>query len=106
MLTNPTSQNNSQSIRDNLSYINDLIIEATNMGMYNIFVDGTYMGSSEATLIRSYGYNVTETNNDFGTYKTYIITWEGLQEEDGLLMTELFSFLTNENGDYLCKELV
>jgi hypothetical protein len=100
MLTNPTSRNSSQSTRSNLSYINDLIVEATSMGMFNTYVDGTYMGPNEETLVRSYGYNVTEINNDFGTHITYKITWE----EDGFLMSELFLFLTDENGDDLCKE--
>jgi len=100
MLTNPTSQNYSDLTRQNLSYINDLIVGATNIGMYYAYVDSRYMGPDEATIMRSYGYGVTQTTNDFGTYITYIITWE----EDGFLMNEIFSFLTDENGDELCKE--
>ena len=100
MLTNPISQNNSNSTRNSLSYINNLIVAATNIGMYYTFVESRYMGQTEANIIRSYGYNVTEVKNDFGTYISYKITWE----EEGYLMNEVFSFLTDENGDYLLKD--
>lgn len=100
MLTNPASQNNTESTRTNLSYINDLIVNSTNIGMYFIFVDGRYMSQTEAEIVRSYGYNVTKINNDFGTYETYKITWE----EEGYLMNEVFSLLADENGDYLLKD--
>lgn len=99
MLTNPTSQNNSNSTRESLTYVNNLIVNATNMGMYHTFVESRYIDESEVDIIRSYGYNVTKINNDFGTYFTYKITWE----EEGYLMNETLSFLTDENGDYLLK---
>ena len=100
MLSNPTSQNYSDTTRQNLSYINGLIVGATNIGMYYTYVDGRYMGPDEVSIVRSYGYTVTQITNDFGTYITYIIRWE----EDGFLMNEVYSFLTDENGDELCKE--
>lgn len=100
MLTNPVSQNNSNSTRQSLSYVNNLIVASTNIGRYFTFVEGRYMGQTEADLIRSYGYNVTEIRNDFGTYVTYKITWE----EEGYLMNEVLSFLSDENGDYLLKD--
>jgi|LauGreDrversion4_2_1035121.scaffolds.fasta_scaffold98855_5 hypothetical protein len=100
MLTNPTSQNYSDSTRESLSYVNDLIVAATNIGMYFTFVESKYMGQTEADIIRSYGYNVSEIRNDFGTYVTYKITWD----EEGYLMNEVFSFLSDENGDYLLKD--
>jgi hypothetical protein len=100
MLTNSTSENYSNSTRQSLSYVNNLIVASTNIGRYFTFVEGKHMGQTEADIIRSYGYNVTEIRNDFGTYVTYKITWE----EEGYLMNEVFSFLSDENGDYLLKD--
>jgi hypothetical protein len=97
-----TSGINSESTRQNLSYINDLVIEATSIGMYYIMVDGRYMGEDEKINLLSYGYNVTESTNDFGTFITYKIQWEG----EGFLQNEIFSFLTDENGDYLIKDQI
>jgi len=93
---------NSDSTRQNLSYINDLVIDATSIGMYYIMVDSRYMGENEKTSLLSYGYSVTESTNDFGTFITYKIQWEG----EGFLQNEIFSFLTDENGDYLIKDQI
>jgi hypothetical protein len=70
-----TANSNSDSTRDNLTYIDGLITEASTKGLYFIFVDARYMDDYVKTLIESYGYIVTKNTNDFGTFVTYKIEW-------------------------------
>ena len=83
--------------RDSLSYINDLVVQATSEGLYFIFVDSTYMDDNMMNdLITNYGYIVTKRTNDFGSFITYLINWdEGYFETEGVL------YITNELGVYL-----
>jgi len=59
-----------------LSYINDLVVDACNKGLYRIFVESFNMNDNMMQiLIDTYGYNVTKKTNDIGTYVTYTIDW-------------------------------
>lgn len=79
MEVSTNSASDSQSIRDSLSYINDLVVDACDKGEYEIFVDAIYMNDDVMSiLISTYGYRITNRTNDFGTYVTYIISWFGI----------------------------
>jgi hypothetical protein len=73
------SSSDSQSTIDSLSYINDLVVDACNKGEYEIFVDSAYMNDTVMGILTdTYGYRITKTTNNFGTYVTYIISWFGI----------------------------
>ena len=59
-----------------LSYINDLVVEACDKGLYSILVHSSHMDDDMMLiLIDTYGYQVTKRTNDFGTHVTYVIDW-------------------------------
>ena len=59
-----------------LSYINDLVVDACNQGLYSISVHSSHMNDDMMLiLINTYGYHVTKRTNDFGTHVTYSINW-------------------------------
>ena len=59
-----------------LSYINDLVVDACNQGLYSISVHSSHMNDDMMLiLINTYGYQVTKRTNDFGTHVTYLINW-------------------------------
>ena len=66
---------------DSLEYINSLITGATENGSYNVFVDGKIFNDTMSdVLTRTYGYRVTKSFNDMGTFPTYKIEWNPLYE--------------------------
>lgn len=100
MQSNNNSLNSTHTTRDTLSYVNDLVIQATSEGKYFIFVESTYMDDDMMwSLISDYGYEVSKRTNDFGTFVTYFISWD-----EGYLQTESLLFLTDERGIYLDKD--
>ena len=58
-------------VRNNLTYINTLISNATNAGLYFIIVDGNLMDDDMADDLKGYGYRVSKEFFDMGTYPRY-----------------------------------
>ena len=75
MISGSVAKTNSDTTTGSLSYINNLVTGATSSGSYNISVSNRYMNDTMATLLRSYGYNVTTKNDNMGTNNDYVITW-------------------------------
>ena len=75
MISGSVAKTNSDTTTGSLSYINDLVTGATSSGSYHITVPNQYMNNTMATLLISYGYNVTTKNNFMGTNNDYVITW-------------------------------
>jgi hypothetical protein len=84
MITATTARANTHSIREALTYINSLVSGATENGEYCVFVDGKIFDDAMAhALSSSYGYNVTKSYNDMGTFPTYKISWVPVPEIPG-----------------------
>jgi len=75
MISGSVAKTNSDTTTGSLSYINDLVTEATSSGSYHITVSNQYMNNTMATQLRSYGYFVTTRNDNMGTNNDYVITW-------------------------------
>lgn len=76
MIAAATAKDNTFSTRENLDYINTLITGATENGEYCVFVDGKIFDDvMSQTLSSTYGYNVTKSYNNMGTFPTYKISW-------------------------------
>jgi hypothetical protein len=75
MISGSVAKTNSDTTTGSLSYINNLVTGATSSGSYNISVSNRFMNDTMATLLRSYGYNVTTNNDYMGTNNDYVITW-------------------------------
>lgn len=76
MITAATAKDNTFSTRENLDYINSLVTGATENGEYCVFVDGKIFDDVMSNDIKSlYGYNVTKSYNDMGTFPIYKISW-------------------------------
>jgi len=59
-----------------LSYIDTLVDDASNKGLYFIKVDGTNFNDDMGNdLYDNYGYNVTKQYFDMGLYPVYTISW-------------------------------
>jgi len=75
MISGSVAKTNSDTTTGSLSYINNLVTGATSSGSYHISVSNRFMNDTMATLLRSYGYNVTTNNDYMGTNNDYVITW-------------------------------
>ena len=75
MISGSVAKTNSDTTTGSLSYINNLVTGSTSSGSYDISVSNRYMNDTMATLLRSYGYNVTTKNDNMGTNNDYVITW-------------------------------
>jgi hypothetical protein len=76
MILASQSATQSTSTVKSLSYINTLITDAANKGLYNITVNGSVMTDNmRRDLIDNYGYNVNVKYNNMGTFPTYVIDW-------------------------------
>ena len=75
MISGSLAKTNSDTTTGSLSYINNLVTGATSSGSYHISVSNRFMNDTMATLLRSYGYNVTTNNDYMGTNNDYVITW-------------------------------
>jgi hypothetical protein len=75
MISGSVAKTSSDTTTGSLSYINNLVTGATSSGSYHISVSNRFMNDTMATLLRSYGYNVTTNNDYMGTNNDYVITW-------------------------------
>ena len=76
MILASQSATQSTSTVKSLSYINTLVTDAANKGLYNITVNGGIMTDDmRRDLIDNYGYKVNVKYNNMGTFPTYIIDW-------------------------------
>ena len=76
MILASQSATQSTSTVKSLSYINTLVTDAANKGLYNITVNGGVMTDDmRRDLIDNYGYKVTVKYNNMGTFPTYVINW-------------------------------
>lgn len=76
MITAETAKDNTFSTRETLEYINSLISGATENGEYFIIVDGKIFDDVMSIDLKStYGYNVTKSYHDMGTFPRYKISW-------------------------------
>ena len=75
MISGSVAKTNSDTTTGSLSYINNLVTGATSSGSYHISVSNRFINDTMATLLRSYGYNVTTNNDYMGTNNDYVITW-------------------------------
>jgi hypothetical protein len=76
MITATTAKANTHTTRDSLTYINSLVSGATENGEYCVFVDGKIFDDAMAHALSStYGYSITKSYNDMGTFPTYKISW-------------------------------
>ena len=76
MILASQSATQSTSTVKSLSYINTLVTDAANKGLYNITVNGGVMTDDmRRDLIDNYGYKVTVKYNNMGTFPTYVIDW-------------------------------
>ena len=83
MQTALTSKTSSDTTVSSLSYIDSLVTDASNKGLYSIVVDGGRMNESMINdLIDNYGYNVDVKYFNMGTYPTYTIRWDDADIED------------------------
>jgi hypothetical protein len=90
MITASTAKANSNTTREDLTYINSLITGATEDGIYTVFVDGRIFDDNMLNImIDTYGYRVTKSFNDMGTFPTYKIEWN-LEEVNIPSQTALF----------------
>lgn len=77
MITATTAKANTHTTRDSLTYINSLVSGATENGEYYVFVDGKIFDDAMAyTISSTYGYNITKSYNDMGTFPIYMISWK------------------------------
>jgi hypothetical protein len=76
MITATTAKDNTHTIREELTYINSLVSGATENGEYCIFVDTKIFDDAMAYVIsEEYGYNVTKSYDNMGTFSKYKISW-------------------------------
>jgi hypothetical protein len=77
MISGSAAKTASNTATGSLAYIGTLISGATDQGLYKIIVDGKYINQGMVvTLTNVYGYRVTTTNSDMGTYPQYLISWD------------------------------
>jgi hypothetical protein len=79
MISAANAKTDSQSTLSSLSYVNSLILTASDKGLFRIFVDSPNMNDDlMSTLISTYGYKVTKKTDNYSTYSTYLIDWFGV----------------------------
>jgi hypothetical protein len=76
MITSVNSNILSNTTVTSLSYIDSLISDASNKGLYYIKLDGLYITEDMILDLKcNYGYEVTTQYNDMGTYPVHTISW-------------------------------
>jgi hypothetical protein len=75
MISGSAARIASNTATSSLSYIDSLVTGATAQGLYTIMVDGGKINSAMITILKQYGYTVTESFDTMGTYPRYTINW-------------------------------
>jgi hypothetical protein len=73
--------NSTNTTITSLSYIDTLVSNASDKGLYFIKIDGVNFDDDMAQdLIDNYGYSVTKQYFDMGLYPVYTVSWEGIDD--------------------------
>jgi hypothetical protein len=76
MISGSAAVTASNTTRNTLSYVNNVITGATSEGKYTVFIDEKNMDDSmKDVLTNTYGYNITKRSDSMGTFSTYMINW-------------------------------
>jgi len=76
MIDATTASSNSDTTRNDLTYINTLVGNATDQGLKYIIVDNKIIDDTMMSDLKlNYGYNVTKQYFDMALYPVYTITW-------------------------------
>jgi len=76
MIYATTASSNSDTTRNDLTYINTLVDNATNQGLKHIIVDIKVIDDTMVSdLTLNYGYQITKFNDFNGTFLSYKIEW-------------------------------
>ena len=75
MINGTTSNSTSQSVRSSLTYVNNIVTDATIRGEYYTHIDIRYINENAVSSLIGLGYNVTRLNSDMGNFTTYKIQW-------------------------------
>jgi hypothetical protein len=75
MISGSAARIASNTATSSLSHIDSLITGATAQGLYTIIVDGEKINPAMITILKQYGYTVSESFDTMGTYPRYTINW-------------------------------
>lgn len=76
MIDATTASSNSDTTRNDLTYINTLVGNATDQGLKYIIVDNKIIDDTMMSDLKlNYGYIVTKFNDFNGTFMSYKIEW-------------------------------
>jgi hypothetical protein len=96
MIDATTASSNTDTTRNDLTYINTLVNNATDQGLKYVIVDVKNIDDTMASDLRlNYGYNVTKRYVDMGTYAQYMIDWGYFPN---YILEYDFANLTSYNG--------
>jgi hypothetical protein len=77
MITASTAKANTDVVRLNLTYINNLITGSTATGSYYVIIEPKYVDDTMITsLSNTYGYKITPKTNDIGQYQYFLVSWD------------------------------
>jgi hypothetical protein len=75
MISGSAARIASNTATSSLSHIDSLITGATAQGLYTIIVDGEKINPAMITILKQYGYTVSQSFDTMGTYPRYTINW-------------------------------
>lgn len=100
MISGSLAATNTNTTRNNLTYINSVVSGATQEGKFSTVVRENQMDDNMAYILSTtYGYSVTKNSDIMGSIGSYTIKWGEPAESSG---TILFNGLDpNNNGSYV-----